>query len=244
MSENQKRIKVIACATVVEEMLPILPDNIDYEVLEYGLHLVPNNLKKSLQKAIDAASPSYETIILGYGLCSLAVIGLKAEYSQLVVPRVDDCIALYLGSREAYNRLSKKEPGTYYLTKGWIEVGDTIYEDYQRTMEKFGEAKAARIMGIMLKHYTRLVYIDTGQLNQETYRAYAQKTAEHFNLRYEEVEGSTGLIRKMMSGPWDEEFVVTPPGQTIHYTDFSAPSDSAAKPSPNADAGSETKGSA
>ena len=43
------RRKVIACATVMEEMLPFLPADVSYEVLDFGLHLHPGDLKKALQ---------------------------------------------------------------------------------------------------------------------------------------------------------------------------------------------------
>ena len=45
----------MACATVIEEMLPLMPPDLAYEVLDFGLHLVPANLKVRLQEAIDAA---------------------------------------------------------------------------------------------------------------------------------------------------------------------------------------------
>ncbi|MBN1965672.1 MAG: DUF1638 domain-containing protein, partial [Anaerolineae bacterium] len=115
-----KRVHIIACATVIEAMLPLLPPDAGYEVLEFGLHLQPANLKTTLQAAIDRASPHADTIILGYGLCSLAVVGLTATDCTLVVPRVDDCIAIFLGSGAAYMHQIRQEPGTYYLTKGWI----------------------------------------------------------------------------------------------------------------------------
>jgi hypothetical protein len=212
--------KVIACATVIEEMLPLMPAGMPYEVLDFGLHLVPNQLKQTLQDAIDQAGQEAETVILGYGLCSLAVIGLRATNCTLVVPRVDDCIAIFLGSSSAYQAQASQEPGTYYLTKGWIEVSDTLLDEYNRSVERYGQDQAERIMGIMLRHYRRLVFIDTGQHDQERYRAYARRTAKQFKLRYEEIPGSDALIRKMLFGPWDADFVVVNPGQTIAYADF------------------------
>jgi len=119
--------KVLACATVIEEMLPLLPPDVSYEVLDFGLHVNPAALKQALQEAIDraAGSADVDVIILGYGFCSMAVMGLRANGCTLVVPRVDDCIAIFLGSGAAYRQQVHSEPGTYYLTKGWIEVGDT-----------------------------------------------------------------------------------------------------------------------
>lgn len=214
------RIKVIACATVIEEMLPLLPPDITYEVLDFGLHLHPGNLRQTLQAAIDTASAEADILILGYGLCSLAVVGLKATTCALVAPRVDDCIAIFLGSRAAYKEQTSKEPGTYYLTKGWIEVSDTPFEEYRRLVERYGQKQAERMIKLVLKNYTRLGFIDTGQYEQDHYREYARRMAEQFGLRYEEIPGSTALIQKMLNGPWDDDFVVVRPGETITYAHF------------------------
>ncbi len=212
--------QVIACATVIEEMLPLLPPGVSYRVLDFGLHVNPQNLNRVLQEAIDAAAAEVETIILGYGLCSQAVIGLRAPGCTLVVPRVDDCIALFLGSGAAYKQQARAEPGTYYLTKGWIEVGDTPFAGYDRLVERYGRSKADWLIREMLKNYTRLALIHTGPHDMERYRDYARRTAARFGLRYEEIAGSTALLRKMLYGPWDEEFVVVSPGQVIGYEHF------------------------
>ena len=214
------RTSVIACATVLEEITPLLPEDMTCVELDFGLHLKPANLKQVLQEAIDKAGESADTVLLGYGLCSMAVVGLTATNCTLVVPKVDDCIAIFLGSRQAYSAQSGAEPGTYYLTKGWIEVSDTIWDEYQKLIERYGETTAQRMMRLMLKNYTRLAYIDTGQRDQERYRDYARMVADAFQLRYEEVQGSSRLIEKLLQGPWDDEFVVAEPGQTIAYADF------------------------
>ena len=220
MDKIFSRTKVIACATVIEEVLPLLPAGMTYEVLDFGLHLQPESLRDTLQAAIDAARSEADTILLGYGLCSLAVVGLQANDCTLVVPRVDDCIAIFLGSRAAYTAQSSREPGTYYLTKGWIEVSDTPFEEHKRLVERYGRERADRMIKLMLKNYTRLAFIDTGHYDQARYRAYARRTAEQFGLRYEAIPGSNVLIHKLLFGPWDDDFVVARPGQTIRYTDF------------------------
>lgn len=217
---RRDRSKVIACATVIKEMLPLLPSGMAYEVLDFGLHFVPEELTNALQEAIDAASEEADTIILGYGLCSMAVVGLKATNCTLIIPRVDDCIAIFLGSLAAYQQQARKEPGTYYLTQGWIEVGDTPFAEHKRLVEQYGRERADRMMKLMLKNYTRLAFIDTGRQDQERYRAYARRAARQFGLRYEEILGSNKLTRKMLYGPWDDDFVIIQPGQTVTYADF------------------------
>ena len=211
---------VIACATVIEEMMPHLPPGVKYQVLDFGLHVNPDALRSSLQQAIDTASETADTIILGYGLCSQAVVGLQAKGCTLVVPKVDDCIAIFLGSGDAYKAQARSEPGTYYLTKGWIEVGDSPFDEYDSLVEQYGEQKARGLMSRILKNYTRLALINTGQYELERYRDYSRRTAERFGLRYEEIPGSDALVKRMLHGPWDGDFVIARPGETICYLDF------------------------
>ena len=212
---------ILACATVMEEVMPLLPADVSYQVLDFGLHVNPANLKRALQEAIDEAANRAETVILGYGLCSMAVIGLRANGCSLVVPRVDDCIAIFLGSSSAYKRQSRAEPGTYYLTKGWLEVGDTPFDEYERLVVRYGPAKAERLIRQMIKHYTRLALIDTGrQADLDRYREQARGLAERWDLRFEEIQGSDALVRQMLFGPWDDDFVVVLPGESIRYEHF------------------------
>jgi hypothetical protein len=142
----------------------------------------------------------------------------------LVIPRVDDCISVFLGSARAYKEQASKAPGTYYLTKGWIEVGDSPFEEYPRLVEKYGEQKAARMIHLSLKNYTRLAFINTGTTDLERYRTYARKNADQFNLRFEEIEGSPELVKKLIFGPCDSDFVIVPPGHAVRYEDFTSSS--------------------
>jgi len=219
--------KIIACQVVIEEMLPLLPQGVDCEILDFGLHVNPDKLKKTLQEKIDASRKEKGTILLGYGLCSRAVVGLRSEICSLVVPRVDDCISIFLGSRNAYLRQMKAEPGTYYLTKGWIEAGDNLFGSNHQMVERYGPEQAERLIKRMLQNYTRLVFINTGKYQVEHYREYSKQMASRYDLRFEEITGSPTLVAEMINGPWDGDFVVVPPGHAISYEDF-YPSDSPA----------------
>ena len=218
---------VLACATVIEEMLPLMPEGMEHRVLEFGLHAYPAKLRETLQANIDemvAAHPGEElTILLGYGLCSQALVGVEARGCTLVLPRVDDCIAIFLGSRSAYRQQAGKEPGTYYLTKGWVEVGETPFTEYERAVQRYGAARAERIYKIMMANYKRLALINTGNYDIDRYRDYACRTAERFNLRYEEIEGSDAIVCKLIEGSWNDEFVVLPPGATFTLEQFLRP---------------------
>ena len=212
--------KVLACATVMEEMLPLMPPDMPREVLDFGLHVNPASLKAALQAAIDASTAEADVIVLGYGFCSMAVVGLQARGRTLVVPHVDDCISIFLGSRDEYRRQTRAEPGTYYLTKGWIEVGDTPFSEYDRLVERYGATRAERLIRLSIKHYTRLALIDTGRGDMSSYRDFTRALAHRWDLRFEEIQGSNQLVRKMLFGPWDDDFVVISPGETIRLEHF------------------------
>jgi hypothetical protein len=214
-------VHVIACATVFEELQPFLPAQATYEVLEFGLHQRPPNLRAALQARLDAVQAN--TVLLGYGLCSLAVAGLRPGAARLVIPRVDDCIALYLGSRARYLEQVRREPGTYYLTKGWVESADTPFKEYDRIAAKHGKETADEVIHMMFQHYTRLCFINTGAGDLARYHAYARQMAERFKLRFETMDGAPDLVRKLAQGPWDDEFVVVPPGGTLEYAAFVQP---------------------
>lgn len=214
------RTKIIACQTVGEELKPLLPSGVEMTLLEYGLHNVPKNLHTQLQAAIDETAQDVSTILFGYGLCANAIIGLKSRGFKLVIPKMDDCIALFLGSREKYLHQFKKAPGTFYLTKGWIEHGEDPYTEYCAMREKYGPDKAYRITKQYICNYTRLALINTGTDNSEAYRKYAKMVADHFDLSYEEIPGSNSLIKKLIQGEWDENFVIVPPGKIVQHSMF------------------------
>jgi hypothetical protein len=87
-------------------------------------------------------------------------------------------------------------------------------------VEAYGEQRAERVMGRLLRNYTRLAFIDTGRGGADAYRDYSRDMANRFGLRFEELPGSVRLIRKMLSGEADHEIVVARPGETISYMDF------------------------
>jgi len=212
--------KIIACRTLIEEMQHLLPSGMEALTLESGLHLHPDRLRGALQAMVDDITADTETIILGYGLCSMGVIGLKASDSTLVIPRQDDCISIFLGSRRAYKKALDQEPGTYFLSKGWIDAGITLLDELKSMEKRYGQKRARRVMKRMLQHYRRLAFIDMGYQDQELYRRFSRRAAKEFNLTYEEIKGTPELLRKICHGPWDDEFVVAPPGHTVCLEDF------------------------
>lgn len=217
------RARLLACATTVEELRPWLPSGFETVVLDFGLHTRPEALRTTLQAQIDAAD-GVDAVLLGYGMCSRAVIGVRAGRVPLVMPRVHDCIGLFLGSQRVYRDQARSQPGTYYLTSGWVAVGDSPLQQVDRLAQRHGEARARRMVGLMLKHYTRLAFIETGTDPDGSFRDHARAAAQEFGLRYEELAGSPDLARALVEGPWDDDdLVVVPPGAEVTADLFTGP---------------------
>jgi hypothetical protein len=218
--DEPRSLTLIACPAVLGELAQGATDRVDCQKLEAQLHLSPKHLKEALATAVAAADRPGATIVLGYGMCSNAVLGLKTEHATLVVPRVDDCIAMFLGSNAAFEAESEKARGTYFLAKAYLEECDTILSDHAALIEKRGLERADRMMRLLLQHYTRIAIIDMGRHDLGPHHASVTDFAARFGLVVEHVRGSTRLLDALVADGWDDDFVIAPPGHELTLHDF------------------------
>ena len=230
MSSPEKLPVVILACQVMESMLEgLVPADLASQItyFDYGLHRLPDKMTWTLQEALDSIEqPSL--VVLGYGLCGNGLNGLKAGRHTLLIPRVDDCIALLLGSRQAYFREFEAVPGTYYLSKGWLESGSQPLKEYEEYKVKYGPEDADWIMDQQYEHYERLAMVAHNQEDLEKYRPQAQEVArycERWGFRYEEILGSDAYVRRLVEvaaalDQADGDFVVVPPGGEIKQSQF------------------------
>ena len=222
-------VVVLACKVfqhLIEKYLPPTPSS-EVIFLDYGLHRVPTQLREAVQDQLEGLSePSL--VILGYGLCSNGLKGIRAGVHTLVIPRTDDCIAILLGSYQAYKEIFSQEPGTYYLTKGWLESGSNPLKEYEELLLKYGQEKADLVMDLQYKNYKRLVFVAHQQSDLDDYRAQAQEVARYcarWGMVYDEILGSETYIEELMAWvqkPQDpgEAFLVVPPGGELTQRQF------------------------
>ena len=209
--------KLIACRMMFDELRALMPPDTEFEPLEIGLHNRPRRLHAALAEAVAAADGHYDPIYLGYGLCSTATVDLVAHKSRLVLFRADDCIGVFLGSRQERLRQLQSDPGCYFLTRGYIGDGTgTVFDEYNRMEKKYGPEQAMDLMQEMLAHYTKLVFlIVPGQEPTEAERAYARDNAERFGLAYVEMQGTLELLRQMAKGTRSSNIAVFAPGEPV-----------------------------
>ena len=106
------RIHIIACRVFTRELSYYAsqsPNTIDITWLPQGLHDTPEKLRSMLKESLDGLYRQKEKqmikhwpdfIVLCYGLCSNGIVGLESRDTPLIIPRTDDCIALFLGSQQ------------------------------------------------------------------------------------------------------------------------------------------------
>lgn len=226
-SPQELPLVVIACQVFQSLIERFLPEDMAKQITfkDYGLHRVPSKLTWAVQEEIDnVAQPSL--IVLGYGLCGNGLKGIQSRQHTLLIPRTDDCIAILLGSYKKYIEEFDKTPGTYYLTKGWLESGSNPLQEYEEYVEKYGEKDATWIMDQQYQHYERVAFVAHSQEDLETYRPQAQEVAKYcqrWDMRYEEILGSDIYVRKLIemaaNSPADTEtdsdFLVIPPNSEV-----------------------------
>ena len=210
------------------------PHIVDIELVQKGLHNTPGNLRQRLQEVVDQAE-GFDAILLGYGLCGQAIAGLVSCNTPMVVPRAHDCITLFLGSRERYLQQFNDYPGTYWYAQDYIEREDgagaalsmgsgsdtdlqAVYDEY---VQKYGKDNADYLMGVMgawQQHYRRAAFIDMGVADGAAVEARAQAEAARRSWVYDRLTGDLVLIRRLLEGDWEDDFLIVSPGQQVIMT--------------------------
>lgn len=234
-------LHVIACSVMTREislLAATCENSLRIHYMKQGLHTRPDELRNAIQGEIDAIDAAVDTpagdpdaavrpdpdaIVLAYGLCSNGICGLRSRYYRIVAPRAHDCIALILGSRERYREQTERHAGTYWYTPGWIEQTpmpgrERVAALRREYVERYGAENADYLMDMeqdWLRAYNRCAYVAWPALHKETYRRVTRDSASYLEWEYAEVPGDDDLLRRLLGGPWDDDFLIVPPGSSI-----------------------------
>lgn len=231
-------LKLIACEVLTREVCRYVaesPHTIDLEFTPKGAHDDSNTLRALVQSRIDQAEASprqYDAILLGYGLCGNSTAGLGARKTRLVIPRAHDCCTLFLGSREKFQQHFADAPSTPFSAAGYMErdgaytresnLSSTmgLYATLEEYIAQYGEENGRYIFetlygSIQAAEGNRVVFIDTPETRHLNYLERCRQRAQQEGKELVVLQGSGRLLRKLVFGEWDDEFLLVEPGQRI-----------------------------
>lgn len=193
---------LLGCGTIQKELEEVIEqnglDDLDVIWLESGLHAVPNDLKKELQKHIDAAA-QYDEVILGYGLCGNALLDITATHCDVLYPQTDDCISAFMCEN---CRASELRRDSYFLSRGWLtmKTSDSLIEQFNKVMEQYDEETAQEILEMMYGNYKRIVYLKVEEEIAPEDLALAKERAADMNFDFEIEPATIKLYEKLILG--------------------------------------------
>ena len=217
---------VIACKTMEDELNWAMErTGSDYPLfwLEQGLHNVPQMLNDAVQTALDAAGA--QRVLLAMGFCGNALVGLRVPAVELIVPRVDDCISLLLGSVKRRLEISR-EYSAYFFTEGWLRGERNIWVEHQHMLETYGEELTEELEKSMFGHYRTLGLLDCGIKPIEPLVEGTKMIADGLHLTQQVIPASARYLADLLTGPWPAERFLTVRGpRAITEEDMQLPED-------------------
>jgi len=228
-------LKLLSCNVFQREAcwcLTHTPHLVDPEFIELGLHVNPSRLRERLQAKIDAEDASdirHDAVLLLYGVCGNAAVGLAARRAPLVIPRAHDCATVLLGGVARYLEVFGDNPSRPFSSIGYLErcletyrteggagleAGNT-YEDF---VEKYGEDNAKYIWQTLHPVYEDqpALFIDIPETSQADAMARAEERLTADGRGWSVVKGDIGMIHRLIRAEWNpREFLVVPPGATV-----------------------------
>jgi hypothetical protein len=191
------RVGVVACNVMRRELEKLLADRPGIEEvvwLDGALHVHPGKMKETIREEVNKLKGRVDAVFLGYGYCQ-SLKGLDQEFDfPVILPQVDDCIAL-LFTPERYAEEVKKEVGTWFMTPGWAEVGAemVIKELRLDRVAKYGK-DPLEMARRLFTHYKRGLYISTGVGDDEDSLSRAREFCADFNLSLETTSAEPTLL--------------------------------------------------
>ena len=243
------RLKFISCKILNREASYLIAQSvnqIDTTFMKKGFHNEPEKLRQAVQDEIDLvesgadihtnddieSNEEFSAILIGYGLCSNGITGLRSSKYPLVIPKAHDCITFFLGSKQRYKDYFDSHPGTYWYSQSWLENSPLKDERFLEKIRKKYEEKCYDEDAVeflleaetsWIKNYNNAAFICIPEITptsgDSAYRADVNKIADSYGWRYEELMGDISLLRDFFNGNWHEDaFLVVPPGKTVQQS--------------------------
>lgn len=216
-----KRI-IICCEVLKNELKIALEDSgIDIPVIYIPMefHTYPEKLRIELQRQISQLT-GYDQILMVYGCCGNALIGLVSTNADLIIPKVDDCIQMLLCKDGIqFDRKQK----TYFLSEGWLRCERGIFDEHERMVAKYGQVRAQQLLLRMLNEYKYLMFIDTDITDKKELQQMLEKSQRYSSMAELEFmvdKGDIWLLKKLIQDQIDQSIAVVKKGEKVEMDIF------------------------
>lgn len=221
VGKTQKTV-VISCESnrpELEKINNITSCHYPFYILDAKYHDRPDKLKQELQSVLNDIR-DVDAVLLAMGYCGNALTGIRAGNFRIIIPKVDDCLTLFLGSLEKRQAVENTER-TFFLTKGWLDSERNILRQYSSLQKRYGKESAAFVYRTMFEHYEKLGLIDSGLFPVEPQAEKMESVSRLLHLPYEILSGSCDMILSLFINPEDERFIIVRPFEEITRDHFS-----------------------
>lgn len=139
---------ILCCASLEKEVrLAMARKEISYplHILTDNNHDVPNRLREAIQRELDGIRDA-DRVLMAFGTCGGAMVGLRTGNFQLILPRVDDCLSLLMGSME--QRYAALQGGFgIFLTESWLSSSRSMERELERIRRVYPPSGRRRSSG-------------------------------------------------------------------------------------------------
>lgn len=212
---------IIVCSTLTNHVKAAQKKmNTNYPIIELdnSKHSRPEKFWQLAFLAMEQLPEEIDTVLLGLGVCGGASVGWTFP-RRTIMPKVDDCITLLMHTDEKFH-YNLKEVGHFYLTENRDLM--SIEQMEQDLVLKYGERRAKRVMKVWFDAYKSVDIVDTGVYDcySKEYVERAKRESAIINVPYQYVPGSNIILEKIVSGKWDDQFLIIEKGGVMTEEDF------------------------
>ncbi|HPQ47569.1 MAG TPA: DUF1638 domain-containing protein [Clostridia bacterium] len=225
------KYRILCCDVLEGEINYILSGtehSYDIVYTKKAEHEKPDELRAKIQALIDE-STGFDAILLGYGLCGNSIAGIKVREIPVIVPRAHDCCTLFLGSRKRFNDIFEGRESMGWGSTGYCrrdgdylrnsDTGSVLGYDrtYEEYVEEYGKENADFIWETIhpKRQSDEVMFIDIPETHDaDVFEGFMQEATGNGQKVIVE-KGSIDLLRRFVSGDWNDDFLVVKPGCEI-----------------------------
>lgn len=193
----------------------------DFPVIEVdsSFHENPSKMRQKIIETLEQMEKSIDTVLVAMGFCGGSWEDIATD-KRVVIPRVDDCITLLLHTDDTWYP-NLKQCGHLYLRDD-IEGKFSPKSIKKNLCSQYGDSEGSFVFRTWFGSYTNADIIDTGayDCHSEAYMLEAMENADLMEATLDYVPGSNLILEKLVSGRWDQQFLVIEPGNTVSNMDF------------------------